>query len=165
MAILMPVGLELLVCGVPPVLSMSERTEADYGETISKHKQAVKGASIDSRYGYEPSSTTEVEAGKNLSSWLDNIRQSLNNLPGNLIVRAIPTHIINSPISERLPNVTQANVATLVSPEGKIVGEPELIRSSGYPMLNQLAIQDIKKRSFPPSGKYEIYLYQIEIEQ
>ncbi|HAX76321.1 MAG TPA: hypothetical protein DCY88_10895 [Cyanobacteria bacterium UBA11372] len=75
----------------------------------------------------------------------------------------IPYSII-SPVNEKLPDTTPAGVAVLVSPSGKITGEPELIRSTGYPKLNQAAIEDIKQRSFPATGEYVAYQYRIEIE-
>jgi hypothetical protein len=72
---------------------------------------------------------------------------------------------MTSPVSEKLPNVNPAGVAVLVAPNGKIVGEPELIRSSGYSKIDRAAIEDTKKRSFPRTGEYVVYQYRVEIEQ
>lgn len=114
-----------------------------------------------SRYGYNPSGTTEAESIERLSAWLKkNRRYSRTFVP-----RPPIPYNMTSPVSEKLPDVKPAGVAVLVAPNGKIVGEPELIRSSGYSKIDQAAIEDTKKRSFPRTGEYVVYQYRVEIEQ
>ncbi|MFB2977614.1 hypothetical protein [Microseira sp. BLCC-F43] len=115
---------------------------------------------LKSRYGYNQAGTTEAEEREKLDAWLRNNKR----FSRRIIPRPPIPHSIASPVGEKLPDTTPAGVAVLVSPRGKITGEPELIRSTGYPKLNQAAIEDIKQRSFPATGEYVAYQYRVEIE-
>ncbi len=115
---------------------------------------------LKSRYGYNLAGTTEAEEREKLDAWLRNNKR----FSRRIVARPPIHHSIVSPVGEKLPDTTPAGVAVLVSPKGKITGEPELIRSTGYPKLNQAAIEDIKQRSFPATGEYVVYQYRVEIE-
>ncbi len=115
---------------------------------------------LKSRYGYNLAGTTEAEERQKLDTWLRNNKR----FSRRIVARPPIPYSIISPVNEKLPDTTPAGVAVLVSPSGKITGEPELIRSTGYPKLNQAAIEDIKQRSFPATGEYVAYQYRIEIE-
>lgn len=115
---------------------------------------------LKSRYGYNRAGTTEAEERAKLDAWLTNNKR----ISRRITPRPPIPHNIPSPVKEKLPDITPAGVAVLVSPKGKITGEPELIRSTGYAQLDRAAIEDIKQRSFPATGEYVAYQYRIEIE-
>jgi hypothetical protein len=117
-----------------------------------------ENALVKSRLGYNPTGTTEAEAAEKLAAWLKKNRRLTRNIE---LRRPIPQKIL-SPIGDKLPDATPIEIAVLVNPKGKIVGGPELIRSSGYEKLNSAALADVKKRSFPPTGKHSVYQYRIE---
>lgn len=53
----------------------------------------------------------------------------------------------------------------MVNGAGKVITIPELIKSAGYPILNQQASQDIQSRSFPnPSGNPKPYRVQVDFK-
>ncbi|HEY9850504.1 MAG TPA: energy transducer TonB [Leptolyngbyaceae cyanobacterium] len=99
-----------------------------------------------------------------LSTWLEDRRKQFSR---ELMPTPMPDRVfVKSPLKVKLPDVTVASVIILVNPEGKKIGDAELIRSTGDSRLDRTAIDNIQKRSsLPPTGKYEAYLYQIEIDQ
>lgn len=131
----------------------------------NNRNQSVAEARLKAIYGYNPANTAISQGIANYRQWLD---EKIKNkkYAGKLNTERQPiTNTIRSPFDVKLPEVTPAGIAVLVDPEGKIVGEPALTRSSGYPKLNQLAIEQVKKLSFPATGKYEVYPYLIEVDQ
>lgn len=99
-----------------------------------------------------------------LSTWLEDRRSQFSR---DLMPVPMPDRVfVKSPLKVKLPSITVASVIVLVNPEGKKIGDAELIRSTGDSRLDRAAIDNIQKRSSPPpTGKYEAYLYQIEIDQ
>lgn len=131
----------------------------------NNQNQRVTEARLKAVYGYNAANTGIPQGIANYRQWLD---EKIKNkkYAGKLNTERQPiTDSIRSPFDVQLPDVTPAGIAVLVDPKGKIVGEPELTRSTGYPQLNKLAIEQIKKRSFPETGKYEVYPYLIEVDQ
>jgi hypothetical protein len=141
------------------------RTENRNNARNNSNNQIIAEARLQAVYGYNAANTTIPQGIANYRQWLE---EKLKNkrYAGKLNTERQPiTDTIRSPFDVKLPDVTPAGIAVLVDPTGKIVGEPELTRSTGYPQLNKLAIEQIKKRSFPETGKYEVYSYLIEVEQ
>lgn len=129
-----------------------------------QQSQEFADSLIKYRYGYDSNVTSPQYAAGKLRTWLDEKNKQFS---ANLKITTMADIIfVKSPIEEKLPDVTQANVAVLVNPNGKKEGTPEVIRSTGYPRLDRAAIENIQKLgSFPSTRKYEVYLYRIEIEQ
>ena len=131
----------------------------------NNQNQRVAEARLKAVYGYNAANTGIPQGIANYRQWLD---EKIKNkkYAGKLNIKREPiTDSIRSPFNVQLPEVTPAGIAVLVDPTGKIVGEPELTRSTGYPELNKLAIEKIKKISFPGTGKYEVYPYLIDVDQ
>ena len=145
----------------PPASTPTPSATTPPASTPTPTRSPNADASLKSRYGYNPSDTTEAEDREKLRAWLRTKRRFSRSLEP----RAPIPYSIKSPVSEKLPDVTPANVAVLVSPKGLLRGEPELIRSSGYESLDRAVIEDVKTRSFPATGEYVVYQYRIEIEQ
>lgn len=113
-------------------------------------------------YGYNIANTSIPQGLANYEQWRT---EKIKKYGGRLNSKRTPiTDSIRSPFDIKVPDVTPAGIAVLVDPEGKIV-ETELIRSTGYKQLNDLAIAQMKKRSFSATGKYEAYHYFIEVDQ
>ncbi|MBE9229592.1 hypothetical protein IQ264_29735 [Phormidium sp. LEGE 05292] len=113
-------------------------------------------------YGYNVANTSIPQGLANYEQWRT---EKIKKYGGRLNSKRPPiTDSIRSPFDIKVPDVTPAGIAVLVDPEGKIV-ETELIRSTGYKQLNDLAIAQMKKRSFSATGKYEAYHYFIEVDQ
>ncbi|NER35302.1 MAG: hypothetical protein F6J93_15070 [Oscillatoria sp. SIO1A7] len=53
-------------------------------------------------------------------------------------------------------------VAVLIDPKGEIAYGPEEIQSSGYSLLNRLALESIKDSQFEATGEYKAYSYRIK---
>lgn len=129
---------------------------------------AWREAQVLSLYGYSEVGTNEQDTSANLTNWFVKISDlpNLRNMDLKKLVTRFPEIIpVKSPFPVKLPRVNQANVAVLVDAKGKIIGEPELLRSTGFPQLNKAAIEAVKKRSFPAANDYKIYMYQLEIDQ
>lgn len=113
-------------------------------------------------YGYNVTNTSIPQGLVNYEQWRT---EKIKKYGVRLNSKRPPiTDSIRSPFDIKVPDVTPAGIAVLVDPEGKIV-ETELIRSTGYKQINDLAIAQMKKRSFSATGKYEAYHYFIEVDQ
>lgn len=121
-----------------------------------RRREIVKGM-----YGYNTTGTTATEGNTSFTIWLD----AKNKQFGYISPKLKEDINIKSTAKMQLPDVTQASIALLVDSEGKVEGEPLLMISTSYPSLNQAVIDDAKKRSFEPTGKYEIYMYRVNIDQ
>ncbi|MFB2896089.1 hypothetical protein ACE1CI_24525 [Aerosakkonemataceae cyanobacterium BLCC-F50] len=128
----------------------------------NNRNQADEEARIKVVYGYNAANTSIPQGLANYEEWL---KEKSKKYQGRLNTKRVPiTDSIRSSFDIKVPDVTPAGIAVLVDPEGKIL-ETEIIRSTGYKQLNELAIAQIKKRSFPATGKYEAYHYFIEVDQ
>jgi hypothetical protein len=135
---------------------------------LNKELQRLQKADkIKAVYGYSTDGTTLENVRTNLISFFDKIRQFAGD-QRNLEQDKISIRI-DSPIKQKLPDVTPAGVALLIDENGNLSTDPMLTRSTGYPALNdaaiKAAIEDVKKRSFPRAGQKKIYQYEIEINQ
>ena len=118
--------------------------------------------------GYNLDNTTKEASNNNLMSFYQIIQQFAGEQK-NWNSEKISIRF-ESPIKYKLPpDVTPAGVALLIDSDGKLLTDPMLTRSTGYPVLNQAAIEaakvDVKKQELPPPGEKKIYLYEIEIDQ
>jgi hypothetical protein len=139
-------------------------TPTNNGNNSRNNSEQLVGESrLKAIYGYNNANTTIGQGIENFRQWLDENNKKYGDRL-NTKRKPIPD-TIRSQINVQLPDVTPAGIAVLVDPEGKIVGEPKLIRSTGYEQLNQLAIEQVKKRSFSKTGKYEVYQYSIDVDQ
>ncbi|MFB2969320.1 hypothetical protein ACE1CD_10140 [Aerosakkonema sp. BLCC-F183] len=115
------------------------------------------------RYNYNPAGTTENEGREKYQKWwAEKVSRYTNKING---ARSPKSLSIKSPYEEKVPDVAEGWVLVLFGPDGKIVGQPDLIRSTGYPEMNQKALEEVKKISIERTGKYEIYQYVISVEQ
>lgn len=144
-----------------------QQQEKLLGQLKKELQRQQKADQIKAVYGYSADGTTMQDVRTNLISFFDKIRQFAGEQK-NLDQDKISLRIV-SPIKQKLPDVTPAGVALLIDENGNLSTDPMLTRSTGYSALNdaaiKAAIEDVKKRSFPPAGQKKIYQYEIEIDQ
>lgn len=71
------------------------------------------------------------------------------------------------PLSFALNHFKQhpAVVIVLVGKDGKPIGRPEILGSTGYPILNEAAIREVEKtKSYEPSERVRAYLYEFQFK-
>jgi hypothetical protein len=149
------------------VLDEWEQQEKLIGQLQKQSQQTQKSEKLKAVYGYSADGTTLEALRTNLITFYQKIQQLAGDQK-NWNQEKISIRLV-SPIKQKLPDVTPAGVALLIDENGNLSTDPLLTRSTGYPALNEAAIKaaidDVKKRSFPPAGEKKIYQYEIEIEQ
>lgn len=84
-----------------------------------------------------------------------------------------PIPQLESPLTAQIPTLDKnpaspAAIVQLVGKDGKPIGEPELIGSTGYKLLNDAAIatvkQVVKSQTFPPAEKARAYIYEYQFK-
>ncbi len=58
----------------------------------------------------------------------------------------------------------KAIVGVALDGQGKFVSEPSIIQSTGYPVLDAYAIEYVKSRMFPVTGRSGLYIMEIPID-
>jgi TonB family protein len=108
---------------------------------------------------FNKTGTTNEEARKKYVEQLIKLRQNPTREKDRFISSVYP----EKACSEKLQGV--ASLAVVVDTDGKIIGEPELIKSSGYKILNNQAIEQVKKRNFSnKTGQQKSYLVDVEFK-
>jgi outer membrane biosynthesis protein TonB len=121
---------------------------------------------------YDKTGTTEAEAHGRTGNWLAQVQEKteVNNDSFKTFQKPIVL-VVPYPAETKPDNFSEAGEATvgvLVDPEGKLVGEPELLRSTGYQRLDQSAVEQIKtylgkekEAELKPTGNTQIYVFRI----
>ena len=112
------------------------------------------------RYSYDPAGTSMGEATAMLSNLLVEMRSATNQ----------PELVPEAPISDTLAfpdpicpqNAGGVAIVVLVDPQGYVI-ESQLIRSSGYWVLDDQALASVNQRNFTSQaqGRYTVYQYLI----
>ncbi|HIK22404.1 MAG TPA: energy transducer TonB [Thermosynechococcus sp. M3746_W2019_013] len=114
----------------------------------------------------EPIARTTAEAAAALSRWFNETRSTLNTTDiqvnfGQRIADFYPQEACG----DRLQGET--TVAVVVTPQGELLPanaapetglltrNPQIIRSSGSPLLDQAALEQVRKQAFEATGKYQ----------
>ncbi len=120
----------------------------------------------DPEYAYSAEGTSAIDGTDQLMAWLDKARQ-ISGDPGLQPQRLQePLVIRDYPLKRCLPNPKPAAVAVLVDPSGKVADAPKLLTSSGYGVLNRVALDTLRSRDFPKSdsNKYAIYTFNVDFQ-
>ncbi|GET36883.1 hypothetical protein [Microseira wollei] len=149
------------------VLDEWEQQEKLLVQLQKQLQQGQKSEDLKRMYGYNADGTKVEASRNNVMAFYKKIEQFAGEQK-NWHQEKISIRLV-SPIKQNLPDVNPAGVALLIDENGNLSTDPLLTRSTGYPALNEAAIKaaidDVKKRSFPPAGEKKVYLYEIEIEQ
>jgi outer membrane biosynthesis protein TonB len=116
---------------------------------------------------YDKTGTTEGEAHGKTGTWLTQLEEKNEINNDSLKTLQKPIMLVAPYPAETEPaNFSQAGEATvgmLVDSEGKVVGEPEVLRSTGYQRLDQSAVEKAKahETELKPTGNTQIYVFRI----
>ena len=118
---------------------------------------------LQQQFAYNPAGTTPAEALASIQAWLDASKKAASN-PELLwepkrITASYPDAACRYGLDK---NATDATVGVLVDPEGKISSQPETIESTGYALLNDIAMDAASSYDFAASGEYKAYLLEIQ---
>lgn len=114
--------------------------------------------------------TGDQQALSGLSRWITQARSSLSGGTVSLdftgrVEPVYPSEACSGQLQGR------AAVAVLVTPEGRLAStsnesgfsqNPQLIRSSGFPVLDQVAVRTVAGLTFPGSEQYQALLYTLD---
>jgi len=118
---------------------------------------------LQQKFAYNPAGTTPAEALASLQAWLETSKKAASN-PELLwepkrITASYPDAACRYGLDK---NANDATVGVLVDPEGKISSQPETIESTGYALLNDIALEAARSYDFAASGEYKAYLLEIK---
>ncbi|MGB3691150.1 MAG: energy transducer TonB, partial [Spirulinaceae cyanobacterium] len=160
-----------------PVTSNNDRTEDkefESGQTIPKialgngiPKTQEVPPQLREQLTYQPTLTSQEAATKEFISWGQSVEEQTGTFP-NISEQNISINgdypqdacLGEKVIGKRIEG--SATYGVVVDPEGKIVGQPTLIQSAGYPILNQQAIADLQNsQQFAKNPQLTPYLVEI----
>ncbi|MGK7902176.1 MAG: hypothetical protein AB4352_12340 [Hormoscilla sp.] len=118
---------------------------------------------LQQQFAYNPAGTTPAEALASIQTWLDASKKAAEN-PELLwepkrITASYPDVACRYGLDK---NATDATVGVLLDPEGKISSQPETIKSTGYALLNDIALEAASSYNFAAAGEYKAYLLEIK---
>lgn len=112
-------------------------------------------------YTYNSAGTTEADAEVAVERWLA-LGKELSGQPEVTVKRVeLPVEYGRRPCLARAPH--PGLVGALVDAEGKLAKDPELLRSTGYPFLNEQVLQFIKTLDFRSVEQFTAYQFSINV--
>ncbi|MDS3859430.1 energy transducer TonB [Thermosynechococcaceae cyanobacterium BACA0444] len=116
------------------------------------------------------SPTDDQQALSGLSRWISQARSSINGavISLNFTAKLEPPYPAGACADQLQGRVA---VAVLITPEGRLAStsaasgfsqNPQLIRSSGHGVLDQVAVRTVAAQSFPSGGQYQALLYTLD---
>ena len=117
---------------------------------------------LQKQLAYNSENTDRSDIVANMQTWLEKTRQASGN--PELVWQPIKVDANYPDLACRTQLQRQAGDATigvLVDPQGKLVAEPDLLKSTGYLLLNEKALDLVKNYGFESPGEYEAYLLEI----
>ncbi len=150
-----------IAAATPPPVGTSTGTSTPRG------MRSLSGSTApDAEYAYSAEGTGAIDGTEQLIIWLQKARQIAGD-PG-LQPQKLqePLVIREYPLKRCLANPKPAAVAVLVDPNGKVADAPKLLTSSGYGVLNRVAMDTLRSRDFPKSeaSKYTIYTFNVDFQ-
>lgn len=118
--------------------------------------------SIQNRFVFNAAAVTRDTFNANQSQWVSTLRQETG-------LAELSPEIDRSEFSTVYPQRVcladspgEINVGALVNPDGSWRGEPTLLRSSGYGVLDRKALQEIRRHRFDPAEGVKAYVLTID---
>jgi len=114
------------------------------------------------RFTYSPEGTTEAEVETALADWTQTVRDAADQPEWQ------PAEPIEVPItySRRvcLPQAPHDGlVGVLVAPGGEIVEPPQILKSTGYPFLNERLQASVADQEYSDVEEYGAYLFEFQV--
>lgn len=155
----------------------SGTTQAATPQSASPDRLALETQRIrdlQQKVSYNPTGTdqNQGEFQKNYGNWIGSLdKRGVTDDKLEIIRQTPPGQApleLPYPLSFPLRNFKQhtAVLGVLVAPDGKPVGAPEVIGSTGYKILNEAAVKAVEKQAeqYKPSEKYRAYLYELRFK-
>lgn len=121
-------------------------------------------AELEQNYRYDPWRTTPQEALDVFQTWTTTVQEKTG-IPFFFPQRIREPLTVEYPLRVCLPiEPTAASLGVLTDANGAIVGDPEIIRSTGYEWFNAAAIAQVKAQSFPQNAKFKAYTFEVQVE-
>lgn len=119
---------------------------------------------IREQIAYNAAGTTPEDATANLQTWLEQIQKSSgqDDLTWEMQAPEVAATYPKLACLNRLEGT--ATIGVLVDPEGQVVGEPQLIQSAGYPVLNQAAVAAVAGQTFEAKGEFKAYPVKVKFQ-
>ncbi|MFE4107654.1 energy transducer TonB family protein [Almyronema epifaneia] len=137
----------------------ADQAEADQDEAnpLRAELEAFQAA-----YTYSESGTSEAAAETALADWLSNTQAELE--ISELPLQPATEIPIAYPLRICLPTPpTAARVGILTNPAGEAASAPVLLKSTGYPGLNQKALQVVEEVDFAAAEAYQAHQFLIPV--
>jgi hypothetical protein len=148
----------------PPDTSTEDSPSTDTEVAANPDPNAEQQSAINrliAQYRFDPADTSEGDAASNRSSWLAEAQTKVGEATLQQADVTIPMDA-NIRLCVDNPPVDAA-IGVLVGPDGKRIGDPVLLRSTGYERLNQAALQSIGGQSFEASDAPTAYAINIDV--
>lgn len=113
---------------------------------------------------YNPEGTSEEAAAEASTAWLENIQAETE--ASDLAVAEEPLPMV-LPYEGRVcldPPPGEGLVGAWVTAEGELAEDPVLLKSTGYPFLNEQALATLAEAEFPEADTAAVYQFAVEIE-
>lgn len=160
----------------PTPESESEIASEDIAAATAEEPSSVLRARLEQLITYNDEGTSQAEAESRSQAWAEEGRTLANSLPdaAEPPSDSIKTQVVPLPPLEYgqrpcLPRAPDSGMIGLwLSPEGEILGEPALLKSTGYGLTNQQALESIivdiiQAGDLVPEGRLVGYQFQFDV--
>ena len=145
-----------------PMVSAPEATPTEIDSKIPD-RAIAQLRQLQQQFAYNPAGTTKAEALGNIQAWLSASQETASNPELLWEAKRITAEYPDAACRYGLDkNATDATVGVLVDPEGKISSPPDTIKSTGYALLNDIALEAASSYDFAAAGEYKAYLLEIK---
>lgn len=121
-------------------------------------------SSLDRRYGYDPANISRDAFSNNEQQWINALKQSLGRSTLEPEIYRPDIEITHTQRVCLIPEPWDTPVIGFVlNPDGTLEGEPAILRSTGYGLLDQKAVNALKPESLEAPETQTAYTVQVEI--
>ncbi|MDJ0701669.1 MAG: hypothetical protein QNJ46_00165 [Leptolyngbyaceae cyanobacterium MO_188.B28] len=158
-----------------PGAQENEPTQQDAGIQTNLSFNAPERESIRDRldgYAYKAELTSEEAAKEAIAVWTADVQveSAVEDLQPQLTELPAIKNPIENPVRVCLPQASaSAMIGILISPDGQIMGQPKLLKSTGYAVLNNWAAQSLgqalaENPELLPGDSYQALQFEIPIK-
>lgn len=150
-----------------PINTLSDPSKvAAAQEQLTGTTPSPSPSDTDADYTYSEVGTRQIDGSNQLIVWYAKAKQ-ISGDPGIEFIKLPDPLVINDYLPKRCINNSKSiSAAVLADATGKAADSPQLLISSGYGVLNRVALERLRTFSFPKSeaGKYKIYLLNVDFQ-
>ncbi|NJL84743.1 MAG: hypothetical protein HC886_00220 [Leptolyngbyaceae cyanobacterium SM1_1_3] len=148
-------------------ISAADFSRQDSTEDTIANSEITEASPLDDKlkdirfYSYSVNLTTESEATGSYLEWLNDLSVNYDLSPTRLSDPLVVPYEAATCLS---PEPVIASVGVVVNPAGQVIEEPELLKSTGYDILNRKALVETKKRSFSAGNSIKAYSIEVQVQ-